>query len=413
MINEKEFRDILRRAIADANNRQKTFKNEIKKMLSQTFNVTPGETVDILEGYQPVDTMPLNIAYKVCRVLYEINKKTEDGFNIKLLEVDKYFSKTEQEQFEKKIDLDKQIDDIVIDEWFQVEFDRYKCKISIDKMMEVFYNVNRLRYNEKTQRKLTVLEKDGIKYKKVTLVVDSLKQIRELMESNDFISDDLSLNINPEFYEVPRVVRGKLVIPKESVIDIIDGFHRYLMMTQVKLHNPDWEFPVLFNLMTYDEDKANQWIWQQDQKNHLDEDQSVVINKADMTNMMLNWLDNSSRFYLRGKLSSDSSIYASANKIVKRLFPIKTNQEAVNLAKIVEANINSYIEEYDYYDKEFTKEEWFMSFYFTNQSIALNKPFMDIIKQIKVSTLIKKLNFKKAPTEKDYKVLDEVMKNVQ
>ena len=93
MINKEDtLREVLRDAIADLNRGKRTYKEQLKKSMVHMYNVPPGDTVDIINGKLPVEGMSLDTMYKLTRVLYEINKNREDGFDTNLLDVNVYFN---------------------------------------------------------------------------------------------------------------------------------------------------------------------------------------------------------------------------------------------------------------------------------------------------------------------------------
>jgi hypothetical protein len=177
----------------------------------------------------------------------------------------KYFTEGEMQDFEQPI-IDKAGDkDLVVANWLQVNPDQYVCTMSIDQLIE-WRNLNKIKYNPRTQRRLTEKKSKGIVVKVITLFEDALDAIRELMEHNEFISDDITFNVDPTYYESPRIIKGKLVIPKESVIDIIDGFHRLKEMLEVKDFNPSWSYTCIVNIVMFDEEKANRFILHRQEK---------------------------------------------------------------------------------------------------------------------------------------------------
>jgi hypothetical protein len=255
---------------------------------------------------------------------------------------------------------------------------------------------------------MTIKESRGVVVKIVTLVVESLRQIYDLMMANLFISDDLTLNINPDFYEEPKVVRGKLVIPENSQIDMIDGFHRYLKMCDVKYKNPDWHYNCIFNIMAFNEEKALRYIIQKDKKNHLTEEELVEKDKLSDANYVINRLNENNDFHLRGTLTEE---FVFLNKMIVKYFN-PDMQTRFKVFETIRDNINLLIETYNLFGKRLSKEEWFVYLYVLKYCTDKNLDFISFIKNIELTKTIEKIKFKKEPTPKHENIVKEVIANV-
>jgi len=412
MIDVKKLQETLSEVIADANTRKRTFENKFKKLMSDKYNISIGDSADILNGKIPVEAMSVDLMYKIIKAFYEIHSGIDNGFSTSKLDVNKYFTAEEQSKFSEKIPDEDKIEDIIItNDWYQIAPDQYSFSVPIEEVLR-WRNTNRIRYNERTQRRMTIVDRGNVVYKKVTLNEQALKEIKELMENDDYIPDLLILNINPEFYELPKVVRGNLIIPKESTIDMTDGFHRYIEMTDVKMLMPSWNIKIQFNLTVFNEEKANKFILQLDKKTHLSDEQVTAMDKYDPVNYLLDTLNKSRKFLLKGTLADTTSTYSSVNKIIHRLFNINETKDGVPVREKIEEDMNSLVESKKYYDKDFTKEEWFIYLYIIKYSIDNKMEFMDLIEKIDLNELLNNISFKNEPTVKQYKYMDEVMKNV-
>ena len=84
---------------------------------------------------------------------------------------------------------------------------------------------------------------EGVVIRVLRIIKQAIESITGLMSNNEFITDDITINVNPELYpNCVRDVRNNLIIDKEAVIDLIDGMHQYISMTEVKDLNPDWDY---------------------------------------------------------------------------------------------------------------------------------------------------------------------------
>lgn len=400
--------DVLHVAISEAASRPKTFLQKYKKCMSDMYNIPLGDSVDILNGKIPLESMSDDTLFKVTNVLYELNKTNEGIINAEDLNVDLFFTQINKDNFDRPLE-DKKIDgNIYIDNWLLVNKDQYVCVFTIEQIWEL-RNIRRIKYNERTQRQVTIKLSKGVEVKSVTLVEDSRISIHGLMEKNEFISDDLTFNVNLDLYDPPYVNKaGQLVIPEKSVVDIIDGFHRYLEMCSVKDDNPNWSFNTIVNVVVFSEEKANRYIWQKDKKNHLSDAQATKLDKSNLNNLVIDRLKESSNFYLRDQIDDD--LYVVISKIITTLFNIKKTTEAFPIYQNLEKNINSLIEHNNLLDRQFKKEDWFVFLCVTKYCMENNKDFLSIVENF-TDDIISKLKFSGEP-KGQYKIIEEVMKNV-
>jgi hypothetical protein len=414
-VEENILQEILRLALADTNNRPKSFQDQFKSLMFNMYNITGGEATDILNGKLPVELMQKDTMFKLTKVLYELNKRPESTFDFKKLNIDDYFTDKEKNEFNKNVDRKSNDEDIVIKQWLQVNDDQYIIVVPMDDVLS-WVNKNKIKYNPETQRDLTIKETKSGQLKKVTLFEDSLKDIYDAMENNRYISDALSLNINPDFNAPPRILRGNLIIPNESNLDCIDGFHRLTDAILVKLKHPDWNQNFIFNLMVFDKDKAVQFIIQEDKKNHLTDEQVSKSDAADASNFIIDKLNKSNNFHLRNTIDDNMSV--TLNKIITKLFnphklySIEDRQDAVRLYSIIEKNINELVEQYNLFNTDVTKEMWFIYLYTLKYTLDNKLNFIECINKINMGNLLQQIQFTNQPINKHYKIMNEVISNV-
>lgn len=416
-VEESVLVEVLRLAIFDANKRPKGFMDQIKNMMFDMYNITGGEVADIFNGRLPLEIMPKDTKFKVTRVLYELNKRPDGTFDFKKLDVDIYFTSGEADEFSQKIDRKTQDEDIVIKagNWMQVEEDQFVIKIYPDDLISNYINRNKINYNPETQRDLTIKETKTGDIKIITFDKDAFNDICYSMGNNTYISDMLALNVNPDFNIPPRILRGDIVIPKESRIDCIDGYHRLRSAITTKLRNPDWNKPLTFFLFVCDVNKAVQYILQQDKKIHLSDEQVTKADSMDAANYIIKKI-NTNSLHLRNTIDDNKSV--SLNKIINKLFEPKKIyeqadiQEALNLYNLIANNMNELIEQNNLFNVDITKEKWFIYLYTLKYCIENNQDFISTANKLPMDNLLENIKFKKEPTAGGYKLMNEVIKNV-
>ncbi len=412
-VNENILREVLREAITDANRKPNTFEKQIKITMAHMYNMAGGEVVDILNGRIPVESMSDDTMFKVSTVLYELNKNLPNGFDTSKLEVDKYFTDNEKLKYNRKINREVIDEDIVFKQWIQVADDQFVVIIN-NKELARLVSINKIHYNPETQRNLTEIETKEGTIKKVTIISQAYNEICENMLNDDYIPDALSFNINPDLYAPPKIIRGALVVSKESVVDCIDGYHRLKSAIDVTKLNPNWEKNFIINLITFDVDKAKRFILQEDIKNHLSDEQKTQYDQDDAGNFIIDKLKQS--MYLKN--SNLSEIHFQLNKIINQIFKPQrlknsdARKKAVLLYKTIETNMNDLIENNNYIGKKFTLEEWFIYLYLNNYCINNNVDFVTVLNKINMDNLLRQIKIVNKPIQKHYNIMSEVIGNV-
>lgn len=416
-VNENDLREIIRLALFNVTDeRNKKATDKFKELMFNMYGYTGGEAIDILNGKLPVELMQKDLMFRVTKVLYELNKHIDGTFDIEKLDVNNYFTEREIEDYNKKIEKNTKDDDVVITQWLRVADDQYIIVLSLDEISDLV-NRNKLRYNPETQRDLTIKETKNGKVKVITWFPDSFNNICEAMKNDLYISDTLSLNVNPDYYAPPKIIKGNLVIPKESVIDCIDGFHRFKAAITTKMGRASWNQLFIFNLMVFDKDKAVRFILQQDKKNHLSDAQTTRTDTTDPVNFIIDKLNDSTKFILRGKIIDEISY--TFNKVVNKLFEPKKlyttedRKEAVNLYNLIEKNFNELIEQNSLYSKELSKEEWFIYLYILKYATDNQLEFIELVNKLSISSIIDEVKFVNQPSSKHYKYMSEVINNAR
>lgn len=419
-VDDKILREILQRKIKEVNKLPRAAFQSVESYMVNEYNVKHGDIVSILNGTMPIEVLGYDMLYKLMKSIeggvykyWEHSNEEQLNINLSELDEDIYFTDIEIEEFSRPVDNKVYDSDIIFTEWIQITPDQYVVKATIDEIIQ-WRNLNKIKYNPETQRDMTVKNSKGVEIKVVTLNKKSIKEMYELMINGDFIPDDLTFNINTDINikgeQLPHISYDNLIIPKEALIDIIDGFHRYYTMCTVKDANPDWQFTCIINITMWDTEKANRFMLQRDKKNHLSDKQTTRIDKRSETNYVIDRLNNSRKFHWNGKIDNDT--HFELNNIITDIFNPTTREEAVLLHKSIEENINLVIEENSYFDKQFTKEEWFVYLYLIKKTQDEKIDYIDLIDRLDVDKLIEKIEFKRKPRKLHYKLIDDMVGRV-
>ena len=330
-VEEDDLRKILRNAIFDAN-RKKTSTDKFKKLMYNMYDITSGESAFILNGKTPLELIQKDMLYKITSVLYQLNKRVGSTFDFKKLEIENFFTDDEALLYNQKVDRKEKDKDIVIKSgsWMQVSEDQYVIKIYPDELLNDYINMDKINYNPETQRYLTMLKKkNGEKIEVITFDEIACESIFNDMINGLYISNTLALNVNPDFYTPPRVVNGNIVIPNDSIIDCIDGYHRLKAAINTKIRKPEWNQPLVFFLFVCDVKKARRYILEEDEKIHLTKEQVEKTDDLNAVNFVIKRLKDDADFILRNTIDD---YYISINKTITNLFnPSKLYSSSQNL----------------------------------------------------------------------------------
>ena len=210
-----------------------------------------------------------------------------------------YYTEYERRIYpKKKIEKAKSINTLSID-CFQISNDQWITVKDVDFFMELRKS-SKIRYNENAQRVLKRVIKNGKEIFKLAINRSAVKAIRYLMENNLYIPNTITLNISPEFDTDIVFKNNVLTIMNLDMFDISDGYHRYLAMCECKDSNPDFNFNMELRITNFPDEKACQFIWQEDQKTKMRKVDSESMNTNSYANTIVDFLIVNKTFYLSG-----------------------------------------------------------------------------------------------------------------
>jgi hypothetical protein len=329
----------------------------------------------------------------------------------------KYFTESEIKQYENPY-MDESYDkDIIINGWLKVADDYLLTVVNIGQIYE-WFNLCKIKYNENTQKKLVIKESKGVMIRVLRIAKEAISSIIGLFKKDEFIPDDITININPETNpDCLHIEKDKIVISKDATIDLIDGMHQYISMTEYKSLHPEWDYNTEVRVVAFNDEKANRYILQRNNKNHLT-DEEKTEKKQDEANFVINRLNDSFNFILKGTVKDKLFVI---NKILNQLFNLDKNdktisriehrQNSIKLANTIEKNINLLVERKKI-NVEFSNEMWFISLYLIYYCQLKEIDFEYLINNINLDELSKKIVFKKFPTPSNIKIINEVISNV-
>ena len=232
-----------------------------------------------------VDTVHLRRHTEDCsdRMLYWFLKIVNSNL------VPTYFSNKEAKEYEtttyKRTDFKFPI------RWDMIEIvegNQWIGKISVKELMKL-RNAQLINYNERTQRTLKRVVNKDFEYYQIALNRAAVEAITESFVKDQYIPNTITLNI-PEDAEF-RYADGKLIISQTDRLDILDGYHRYVAMSNLYNQDSNFDYPMELRVVCFPEETAKQFIWQEDQKTKMRKMDSESLNQNSPANQVVNLIN--------------------------------------------------------------------------------------------------------------------------
>lgn len=259
-------------------------------------------------------------------------------------------------------------------------------------------------YNTNTQRTMTRYTNSSTETYVITLNKQAVKQIKNLIQDGSYIPNVITLNI-PEDSDF-EYKDGQLVINDISGFDIIDGYHRFVAMSQVHDVDPDFNYPIELRLVSFSESKARQFIYQEDQKTQMSKIDSESFNQNNNANIIVKKLNDDIDFNLYKKVDKSQIIdEAFLSDSINKIYNVKnlTRPELLKIKNEIKNGINTITES----NLSLLNKKW--NYEYTFIIIALIK-LNKINKLDKVIIGIKDYVFNRNSIRKNIKTIDALAK---
>lgn len=176
----------------------------------------------------------------------------------------------------------------------QVNNDQWIGAATSKFLIGLFYET-KIHYNEKTQRIMTSVKKNGIEYLKPTVNTKSVAEITNSFSKKEFIPNTITLNIcencEDECFEYDE--KNSMVILNENIeFDITDGYHRFLAMQKAFYYDESFDYPIEIRICKFSEAKAQQMIYQEDKKTKMKKISSESFNMTSDANKVVERLND-------------------------------------------------------------------------------------------------------------------------
>ena len=190
----------------------------------------------------------------------------------------------------------------------QVAEDQWLGSITAKQLM-LFRDTQFINYNENTQRTMTRINRGVFESYKITLNRKAVEGIKKSFTRNAYIPNTITLNLPDDAEFDYDEDENKLIITSISHFDILDGYHRYIAISELTNSDPDFDYTMELRLVSFSEEKAKQFIWQEDQKTKMSKADSATFNQYKASNIIAQRLNSGT---LRGIINSNGGIIDTA-----------------------------------------------------------------------------------------------------
>lgn len=420
MKNLDKAREIVNEKIALFNAfKPKVSSKEVAQLMHDKYNVEHGRTMGIFNHFELVEDLSYDMLYKFMQCLREVAMDRWTELDASGLHPSLYFSKIEEKEYDKPIPAKAKETDLVFEDWHKTEMGNYlyyTVYTDANTLRSKIRDYGKFRYNPETQRDFIIIETGGVPLVKPDIKQDAIESMMESMEDGSYMPVPLIVNANPLENEVTVIERGKkLILPMKTKFDLIEGFHNYRAITNLKDKmtslKKDWNMPVELRIVFKNVDGANLIIDQMNKKNHFTEKQAARIDSNSKVNYFIDTLNTSKRYKLKGTIDNDMRFYLY--NLVPKLFELETIQQADQLVDMVEDNLNYVIKKTDHYEKPFTESELFIYLYITKLAQDYHIDFEDSIDAIDIDKLISEIKITDKPVPRHYNLIEKMIKEVK
>ena len=289
--------------------------------ISKKHNIPYEQITDLLTKRFPISTCEDTVAFAI-----------GEEFGISL---DKYFSETKIQELSK---WKYQVTQFKFPIEFNVvqvnESQQWTGKITVAELMKL-RDSQIINYNTNTQRVMKRVVKGNEEFYQVVVNEKALQSMKEMFKKRIFISNTLTLNMPEDtVYEFEPdesigdgLSIGTLLIKKMKHFDIIDGYHRFLALSELYNLDNTFEYTMELRITNYSEDICRQFIWQEDQKTKMSKIDSNSLNLESSANKVAAKLNADPIFNLCGSINTSGGCINKSEfaEIVRATYFQKSN----------------------------------------------------------------------------------------
>lgn len=304
--------------------------NRLVEIVAEHFGMQGGRAMDFVSGRMSIENASLLEKY----ALYYAMDQIEGSNLIKRHFADEQINLLRKQKFSKeKIKFPMKFHCI------QIADDQWIGKISVGELVGL-YNAQLIHYNVNAQRIMKRIVRGGNVTYRIAINQHAVKQIHDLMKLGRYIPNTITLNIPVDADYLYDKQSETLLIKSADYFDIADGYHRLLALR--KLYEEEGtDFNMELRLVSFRDDKTQQFIFQEDQKTKMAAIESASLNRYDIANSVVRALNEEDyNFCWSGNIRRDGGLvnFADLACIVSFFYvkgtDIKSGQERQTVNKI-------------------------------------------------------------------------------
>ena len=238
-----------------------------------------------------------------------------------------------------------------------------------------------INYDENEQRTFRHIKSGNTEILRVYINKKSVQEIKESFKNGRYIPDDITLNIpqGSEFTFSNNTL--KIYSLPNDKFNIIDGYHRWLGMAEIYNFDKDFDYPMEIRFVNYSVEKANQFIFQKDQKTQMKRTDSASYNQYNVANRVVKRLNEDPMSNLQGMIARNDGLIKEADlAAVVDSFYVKGKEfgnetsAVVTIKNDIQKKFNSLSEvNPNYLNKKYTvKDLIIMMYVFTLPDVSVN-----------------------------------------
>ena len=274
--------------------------------------------------------------------------------------VETYFTANELKVFEKSKYKVSSLKFPLRFKMVQISDDQWIGKITVRELIKL-RDAQVINYNQHTQRTMERVMSNGVEHYRIALNHRAVDAIVQSFKNNTYIANTITFNLplDADYYYDEDA--GELVINKSDnfQFDIIDGYHRYFAISKIYNANKKFDYDMELRIVQFVENRAKQFIWQEDQKTKMRRVDSESLNQIAAPNKIMARLNVDPSFNLVGKISPNEGVinsgefYLCLNTLYRDEF--KKRNEMATVARLTEYYKN-FINKLTDQDNSFTQK---------------------------------------------------------
>lgn len=293
-----ELNSYLNEKLAEITNRKERM--ELYKQIYSKFNIPIEVTTDYFTFKRDIGEAS---TFEVFAFLYFIKRSR----------LSLYFTDNEIEVLSSEKIEDKTITfPLVFKDIIQISEDQWIGRTSFQELMAM-KDARLINYDENEQRTFRHIKSGNTEIMRIFINKKSVQEIKEALKTGRYIPDDITLNIpqGSEFSFSNNTL--KIYSLPNDKFNIIDGYHRWLGMAEIYNFDKDFDYPMEIRFVNYSTEKANQFIFQKDQKTQMKKTDSASYNQYNVANRVVKRLNEDPMSNLQGMIGRNDGLIKEAD----------------------------------------------------------------------------------------------------